>query len=152
MGGQRPEGRGQADKPDTTGPIRRAIRAETEGKLTGRQIEDILTDEDSVAALTRARRFNNGIFPLKYAQTGRDHRGGAQMLSEKVIGPTPMGGDYSVLICLDEKGDPVKKNQAVQARILEYKNDGTLVATTYLRRAKKDRDGTQKMDSTRQTI
>ena len=45
---------GPAVKPSFTGPIRRALRAEAEGKLTGRQIEDILTDEDSVSALTRA--------------------------------------------------------------------------------------------------
>ena len=45
---------GPGVKTASTGPIRRAIRAEAEGKLTGRQIEDILTDEDSVSVLTRA--------------------------------------------------------------------------------------------------
>lgn len=60
---------------------------------------------------------------------------------EKKIGPTPNGGDYSVLVCFGKDGEPVEKEQAVVAHILEYKNDGTLVATNYLVRTKTDKDG-----------
>lgn len=51
---------------------------------------------------------------------------------EKRIGPTPNGGDYSILTWLDEHGRPAEREKAVEGRISEYKDDGTLVHTTYL--------------------
>ena len=51
---------------------------------------------------------------------------------EKRIGPTPNGGDYAVLLWLDADGRPTEKERAVEGRILEYRDDGTLLHTTYL--------------------
>jgi hypothetical protein len=47
-------------------------------------------------------------------------------------GQTPNGGDYSEFWYLDKDGNVAKsKDEATQFRILEKKNNGDLVQTTY---------------------
>ena len=51
---------------------------------------------------------------------------------EIVREPTPNGGDYSEFYMLDKNGNLAKtKAEAVEFRILEKRNDGTIVQTTY---------------------
>lgn len=51
---------------------------------------------------------------------------------EVVHEKTPAGGDYSEFYLLDKEGNLAKtEKEAVEFRILEKKNDGTLVNTTY---------------------
>ena len=46
--------------------------------------------------------------------------------------PTPNGGDYSEFYLLDKNGNLAKtREEAVEFRILEKKNDGSLINTTY---------------------
>lgn len=46
--------------------------------------------------------------------------------------PTPSGGDYSEFYLLDKNGNLAKtREEAVEFRILEKKNDGSLINTTY---------------------
>ena len=53
-----------------------------------------------------------------YCQTGE---------IEIVYGPTPFGGDYSILYYYDAKHRPCKKADASCIDIVEYKSDGTFV-------------------------
>ena len=51
---------------------------------------------------------------------------------ERVNKPTPNGGDYSEFFYLDKNGELAKDMEsATQFRILEYKNSGELIQTTY---------------------
>lgn len=45
---------------------------------------------------------------------------------------TPNGGDYSEFYLIDKSGNLAKsREEAVEFRVLEKKNDGTLVNTVY---------------------
>lgn len=60
---------------------------------------------------------------------------------EKRIGPTPNGGDYSILVWLDSNGDVVEdRDQAVEGIIMEFTKDYKLVYSTYLERVYNDSD------------
>jgi len=51
---------------------------------------------------------------------------------EVVHEKTPNGGDYSELYLIDKSGNLAKSREdAVEFRVLEKKNDGTLVNTIY---------------------
>ncbi|MBR4458765.1 MAG: hypothetical protein IKS31_07400 [Clostridia bacterium] len=52
------------------------------------------------------------------------------MVSEKRIGRTPAGGDYSEVFYMDMKHNLVDKEKAEIAMIHECKNDGTLICET----------------------
>ena len=51
--------------------------------------------------------------------------------SERIDGRTPSGGDYSVIIFLDDKMDVVDSSVATKCVICEYANDGKLVSETF---------------------
>ena len=46
---------------------------------------------------------------------------------ERRDGPTPFGGDYSVLYYLNKKYEPVDSSVATHGAIREYKADGTCI-------------------------
>jgi hypothetical protein len=51
---------------------------------------------------------------------------------EIVYEKTPNGGDYSEFYMLDKNGNLAKtEDEAVEFRILEKRNDGSVVETTY---------------------
>lgn len=52
------------------------------------------------------------------------------MTSEKVLGKTPNGGDYSEIFYLDADNNAVEANKATHAIIRECTNDGRLVFET----------------------
>lgn len=49
------------------------------------------------------------------------------MTEETKKGRTPNGGDYSKIFYFDKDGNSVDKKKASFCRILEFKNDGTIV-------------------------
>ncbi len=51
--------------------------------------------------------------------------------TEKIDGPTPNGGDYSVASYFDINGIPCNKNKAFKMVIEEFKKDGTSIYRTY---------------------
>jgi hypothetical protein len=53
------------------------------------------------------------------------------MTSEKHIGVTPSGGDYTEIFYFDEKGNAAEKSVAKRAIVRECKSDGTLVNETF---------------------
>jgi len=53
------------------------------------------------------------------------------MKSEKVMGKTPNGGDYSEIFYLDADGNSVEASEAVRCVIRECLIDGTLVKETW---------------------
>lgn len=63
-----------------------------------------------------------------------------EMTSERVEGPTPNGGTYSVANFLDKDGAPCPKAEAVGMEILEFDGDDRCVGRTYLNKGDGDRD------------
>lgn len=57
--------------------------------------------------------------------------------SNRVEGPTPHGGAYSIAYFLDELHKPCPKPDASFVRVIEYAKDGTEVASTMMKRKKK---------------
>ena len=53
------------------------------------------------------------------------------MLSEKVIGKTPNGGDYSEIFYFDDNGNPIDSDKATRCIIRECKNDGSVIKEIY---------------------
>lgn len=53
------------------------------------------------------------------------------MTKEIIKGRTPSGGDYTVVMFKDKDGKATDKEHAVSYEIQEYKDDGTLIQTTY---------------------
>lgn len=56
--------------------------------------------------------------------------------SERVDGPTPSGGDYSIAHFFNGEREPCGKDEATGVEILEYDKDGANVARTWLERPK----------------
>lgn len=54
--------------------------------------------------------------------------------SERIDGPTPNGGAYSVAHFLDAAGRPCPKSRAAAAEVHEFDGSGGPVFRTYLRR------------------
>ena len=52
------------------------------------------------------------------------------MAEERIIGPTPAGGDYAVARFSCD-GKPVEKDQATEVEIIEYSADGMEIRRTY---------------------
>lgn len=52
--------------------------------------------------------------------------------SEKIVGNTPNGGQYSIATYYDKNGIPCIKKNAARIVIGEYKNDGTFICSTTL--------------------
>ncbi len=46
-------------------------------------------------------------------------------------GPTPNGGAYSIAYWFDDNNNPVDKEQAQKAEIIEFSNNGQQISRTY---------------------
>ncbi|HBF09865.1 MAG: hypothetical protein CMD81_12730 [Gammaproteobacteria bacterium] len=53
------------------------------------------------------------------------------LTTQRVDGPTPMGGKYSIATFLNDKNKPVEKSLATHIRIAEYNEKNKIIATTY---------------------
>lgn len=51
--------------------------------------------------------------------------------AERVEGPTPAGGAYSILYYMDDRGDRSDKKDAVLVEIVEYDESGNVIYRTY---------------------
>ncbi len=51
--------------------------------------------------------------------------------TERIDGPTPNGGDYSIASYFDKDGIPCNRNKAFKMIIEEFKKDGTSIHRTY---------------------
>ena len=61
------------------------------------------------------------------------------MTSEKKVGPTPNGGEYSIIYYMDEDNNIVDKEKATKARGCEFDKDDNMICETWLV-LKKDKD------------
>ena len=79
-------------------------------------MENIITEQERQRYIDALEKWNER------------HNGEGEV--ERVDGPTPNGGDYSVAYYYDEKDRPCKKAVAYLVNIVEYKNNGEYVNST----------------------
>lgn len=79
-------------------------------------MEDIMTEEER-------RRYLKAL-----EEWDKRHNGNGE--TERVDGPTPNGGDYSIAYYYDEQNRPCKKAVAYLVNIVEYTKDGEYVNST----------------------
>jgi hypothetical protein len=56
------------------------------------------------------------------------------MTQERIDGPTPNGGVYSIAYFSDDDGKPTSKQKATRMEIVEFDGNGNEVFRTYMRK------------------
>lgn len=51
---------------------------------------------------------------------------------ERIDGPTPDGGDYSIAYFRDAEGNPCPRAEAAEVEVVEFSADGEQINRTYL--------------------